>query len=278
MYHFSSENELIFINDYKKIIFTFWEPHENIPGYLQLCIETWKKFLPDYEIKILDYNSIKYYLGETVFTSIISLNMSLMIQADAIRVVILKKYGGIWMDADTIITNGTFIKELKNYELVMIGDEKYKIQHIGFIFASTNSSILGEWSNKIINNIKYYNQLNNHTIKSDIFNRWNYLGNGIIDPILRNITGKKYFRLDKYKINAFPELKFFANSSLNAIEKYKLFYFQKRNPEFLLNEVKGIIMLHNSWTPPDYKYLPKSEFLKKDILLSKLLSNILNIK
>ena len=36
--------------------------------------------------------------------------MSLPIQADAIRVALLKKYGGIWMDADTIITSGEFLK------------------------------------------------------------------------------------------------------------------------------------------------------------------------
>ena len=201
--------------------------------------------------------------------------MSLKIQADAIRVVILKKFGGIWMDTDTIITNGSFIEKLKKYELVMIGDEKYKIQHIGFIFSYANSSILAKWSDKIINNIKYYNQLKTNSNKSSILNIWNYLGNGIIDPIVRNINGKKYFRLDKYKMNAFPELKFFPNSSLNAIEKYKLFYFKKREPELILKEVKGIIMLHNSWTPLNYKFMSKKEFLKQDILLSKLLKKIL---
>ena len=37
-----------------KQIFTFWEPKDRMPEYLQLCIETWKKFLPDYKINILD--------------------------------------------------------------------------------------------------------------------------------------------------------------------------------------------------------------------------------
>ena len=27
-------------------IFSYWEPRSNIPYYLQLCVETWKKFLP----------------------------------------------------------------------------------------------------------------------------------------------------------------------------------------------------------------------------------------
>ena len=40
-----------------------------------------------------------------------------------------KIYGGIWFDADTIITDGSFLKKLEDYELVMIGDEKSKTQH-----------------------------------------------------------------------------------------------------------------------------------------------------
>ena len=33
----------------KKYIFTFWEPKSKIPAYIQLCMDTWKKFLPEYE-------------------------------------------------------------------------------------------------------------------------------------------------------------------------------------------------------------------------------------
>ena len=54
--------------------------------------------------------------------------MALPIQADAVRVALLKKYGGIWMDADTIITNGEFLKNFEKYDLVMIG--KNNTQHI----------------------------------------------------------------------------------------------------------------------------------------------------
>ena len=74
-----------------------------MPGYLNLCIKTWKKFLPDYHIKLLDYKSAKIYLGEGIFSNIFCEDMTLPIQVDAIRVALLKKYGGIWMDADTII-------------------------------------------------------------------------------------------------------------------------------------------------------------------------------
>jgi len=47
---------------------------------------------------ILDYNNVKYYLGKTLFSLIICKGLSLPIQADAIKVALLKNmeiYG--WM-------------------------------------------------------------------------------------------------------------------------------------------------------------------------------------
>ena len=114
----------------KKKIFTFWEPHEKIPGYIRLCIETWKKNLPEYEIIILDYKSLKNYISETLLSKIICKNMSIAKQADAIRVALLKIYGGIWMDADTIIINGEFLKGLENFELAMIGKSNAQNKYI----------------------------------------------------------------------------------------------------------------------------------------------------
>ena len=110
----------------QKIIFTFWEPKNKIPGYLHLCIKTWIKFLPDYKIIILDYKSSRLFLGEALFSMIFSENMALSMQVDAIRIALLKKYGGIWMDADTIILNKDIFKKMKNFELIMFGDEKCK--------------------------------------------------------------------------------------------------------------------------------------------------------
>ena len=51
IHHQSKINE--FYNN-KISIFTFWEPSTNVPGYLQLCVNTWKKNLPNSNIIILD--------------------------------------------------------------------------------------------------------------------------------------------------------------------------------------------------------------------------------
>jgi len=276
---FLSVNNIIITNKRKKMIFTFWEPHNKIPGYIQLCIKTWKKYLSDYEIKILDLKSIKDYLGQNLLSKIISEDMSLQMKSDAIRIALLQKFGGIWLDADTIITNNKFLNELNKYELVLIGDEKYKSQHIGFILASYNSRIIKNWLEEIINKVVIYKKIrSNKKLPQNEIIKWNYIGNGIIDQLLKNETGINFFRLDEKRINAFPELNYSKNSSLNNFEKYRKLYFQKGEPKIILNNSKGIILLHNSWTPFNYKTMSEYEFLSADILLSNLLSIILDKK
>ncbi len=271
----------------RKYIFTFWEPRRKIPGYLRLCIETWKKFLPEYHIKILDYNNLKYYLGDSLFLSIICKEMIMPIQADGIRVAMLKKYGGIWMDTDTIILGREFLNDLKDTELAMFGDDLYKSQHIGFIYASNTSFLINEWLEQIKKKIydykkvlsKKHNNMDINWINS--FKKlytWSMLGNRIIDPLLKNITDKRYYsRLDKHKMNVFPENKYFENNFQDNIKRYREFYFKKGDIEYIINEVKkGIILLHNSWTPQRFKKMTAKRFIRNDIRISKLLAKLLN--
>lgn len=273
-----------FINNDKKYIFTFWEPKEEIPGFLQLCIKTWEKFLVDYEIIVLDYNLTKLYIGEDLFSKIISKDMPIMVQSDAIRIAILNKFGGIWFDADTIVLNGEFIKCFQDFELAMIKN-KTGFHYISFIYASKNSVIINEWLKKIIYNVhKFKNIINNRENTTNWkqswkkVNVWYYLGNGIIDNLIRNFRGKHYFGIEWEKLGVFPEMKYFENTSLNIYQTYKSFYFTKGDPDIALNISKGLIFLHNSWTLSKYKNMSEEEFLSKDILLSKLFAKLLNLK
>lgn len=54
-----------------KKIFTFWEPKENLSGYVHLCMKTWSKFLPDYEIVVCDYKNLKDYLPQKVISQVV---------------------------------------------------------------------------------------------------------------------------------------------------------------------------------------------------------------
>ena len=275
---------IIFKNN-NKTIYTFWEPKDKIPGYLSLCIKTWKKFLPEYKIIILDYEKVKKYIGVKLFDSIICPNMSRMVQTDAIRVAILNKFGGIWMDADNIVTNGKFIKSLHRKELVMIWDKLGLYPFIAFIYNTKKSDIIKKWLDQIIINVKEFREVSlNKTNTSDWYksfekvNAWYYLGNGILNKLIINKTSEQFLSVDRDEVQIFPELKYIKNDSMEFQEKYLSFFYEDRDPQIVLNMSYDMVFLQNSWTPLKYKEMTEEEFLHQNILLAKLLAKLLDIK
>ena len=265
--------------DDKTSIFSFWEPSTKLPGYLQLCINTWENKMPNYNIIILDYSKLHKYLNSSIISKILCKDMDLPIQADAIRVAILEKYGGIWMDIDTIITKSIFLKNVFKYDLAFFGYPQYNSPAIGFIYASKNSRIIKEWLINIIKKVSFYKRLHSEEYNtSNLTNlfKWNYLGNGIINELLKKSKKKEFIIFDWVKTNAIPERNVFQTGQL--LENYRKFYFYPGDPHKILYNNSGIIFLHNSWTPKKYKYMSKSEFLKQNIMLSSLLKEIINKK
>ena len=264
-------------------IFTFWEPMDTIPAYLELCIDTWKKYLPNYEIVILNYCNLFDWIEKDTFDEILYKDFSLPKQADAIRCAILKKYGGIWLDIDTIITSNKITEILNiNSEFTLIGF------HIAFIKASKNCEILQRWfdeiNRKITNFKRLKEQYNKMSLLKKIFNRnllkkinsWDYFGNSILNELLECNKYKKEL-IDKNNSKAFPEINWarINNKELNLKKVYREFYFKNNYSSYAINDNCGIICLHNSWTPSDIKVMNKKEFLELDNTLSKIFLKIL---
>lgn len=67
-------------------------------------MQTWKKFLPHATIVVLDYKNIGEFLDvRELGLNLFSGKLTLPHIADAIRVALLAKHGGVWLDIDTII-------------------------------------------------------------------------------------------------------------------------------------------------------------------------------
>lgn len=264
-------------------IFTFWEPHDSLPGYIKLCIKTWKKYLPKfYKIVVLDYQNLQDYLDFKLINKILCKQMTLSFQSDAIRVAILQKYGGIWMDCDTIITNSKCMNIFNGSDLFMFGISKENHPHIGFIYASKNSTILKAWLSGIIKRVRIYknNLFFKHIFPKKIYKiffekllAWDYLGNGILNEIIKNTPEKDFKLVKREEAYVFPELHFLKGPESNC---YKEFYFSSGDPLPVLKKCKGMIILHNSWTPNKYKEMSEEKFLLQDIMLARLLSKLLN--
>jgi len=89
-------------------IWTYWEnpdnPSKGLPRVVKLCMESWKKFNPDYEIVLLTKKNVKGYV--TIPDEIRThphYNDSPQRFADLVRLYVLEEHGGIWIDASVLV-------------------------------------------------------------------------------------------------------------------------------------------------------------------------------
>lgn len=86
-----------------KIIHYCWLSLDNapFPEEMKACVETWKKYLPDYEFKLWDLSSFDIESSQWVRDAYYSKKYAFA--ADYIRCYALYNYGGIYLDCDVQI-------------------------------------------------------------------------------------------------------------------------------------------------------------------------------
>ena len=81
-----------------KIIHYCWFGHNPKPELAEKCISSWKKFLPDYEIK--EWNESNYDVNKIPYTSQAYREKKYAFVSDYARFDILYRYGGVYFDTD----------------------------------------------------------------------------------------------------------------------------------------------------------------------------------
>lgn len=81
-----------------KIIHAIWFSGDPMPELYLRCLESWKKYAPDYEIKIWDLNT--YNPDDCLFFKQAIEHKNWSFASDYARADLLYKYGGIYMDLD----------------------------------------------------------------------------------------------------------------------------------------------------------------------------------
>lgn len=248
-------------------VYTFWEPREKIPFYLQLCMETWKKFLPNATIIVLDYKNINQFIDvRELGLNLFSGRFPLMLVADAIRVELLAKRGGVWLDVDTIILSQDaekYFQPDEKHRTVFFGNPETRNTRICFINTPPAAMCMNLWREFIREKIWNVND------KTAI--NWNFFGNSFI-----NNYSKKY--VDEIRIIdvnlTMPEKKL-VSPKFSIESAYTYYYFlQNRH---LADVNADILLLHNNWTPPEFKQIPPDEFFYYDCTMVNVLAEALGI-
>lgn len=269
-----------------KKIYTFWEPASNMSGYISLCIETWRKQLPDYEVIVLDYSNMDQYVAPELLKGVLCKKMTLAMQSDAIRAAIMYEQGGIWLDADTIIT-GPGVEDIiagAQGETVMFGDTHRDEDFIFGAFIGTkckHAHFVSEWCRVLPPRVKrwlrykYFLQWFKRSEWRRI-RKWNYCVNAIIEPLSREMKPEQYSLLDYRDFGCMPHLpKEGKLTSAEQRDAYCEYWFTPGDPEDAIRNSQGLIMLQNSWSPAEFRKMSRDEFLQQDTRMAALMRRLL---
>ena len=85
-----------------KIIHYVWVGDKEKPEFVLKCIESWKKYCPDYEI--IEWNNEKFEKIKNEYSQQAYENKKWAFVSDYIRLYALYNYGGVYLDTDSEIT------------------------------------------------------------------------------------------------------------------------------------------------------------------------------
>ncbi|MDB5260129.1 MAG: glycosyltransferase [Candidatus Nomurabacteria bacterium] len=206
-----------------KVIHYCWFGPEK-PQEVLDCIESWKSTNLGYEIK--EWNELNFPIEEHPFASRMYNQKKWAFVADYVRLYILEREGGFYLDADM-----TLLQSLDSLSLneCVLGEEEPGIISAGMVGAIPHHPFI-----KACKNLYDSHQ-----------------GDLITIPLMLTQAFKDY--PDKDKLVVLPPKAFYPYNQDNI----KLYRGQDLGPD-----VYGVHMWHHSWGSPLYKFLKKIGILK----------------
>lgn len=260
----------------KDTIFTFWESEKEMPEYIKMCIESWKKHLSNYEIVILNYSNLDEYIGKDFYDRILFEKFTIFQQTCAIRAAVLEKHGGIWMDASTIVTS-TDIEKLF--------DDKAELNifeyRIACIKAKKHAKILKKWVRGIKFHLFKYKYFFDFYFKYFPYQTrnmlsWDYLSNRILKKLFKTKNKKLLNNISLVEAKSYPDILWDKECNRKRFAKclsdgFNHFYIKNDFSEYAKANNDGLIILNHWWMPRKYITFTREEILNQNNTLSKLL-------
>lgn len=155
-----------------KVIWQYWHQGvENAPLLIQKCFESVKKFHPDWEVRILSFDTIGEYvtLPEKYYDLLAKGKIPIAIFSDVLRLYLLREYGGLWIDSTIFLTDRLNDDILDAEFMVMqkdiATDPAENIMSCFFIRSKSNALLL----EAIRRSIENYWQENDYLVNYFIF-------------------------------------------------------------------------------------------------------------
>ena len=121
-------------NKDEKNIWIYWhDGWDKAPYTISICAKSWFKNNPEWNVKLLDSKYVKNFIDIEVKDNIFK-ELCIAHKSDLIRLLLLKKYGGVWVDASLFCITP-----------LDIWLEKFLSSGIFMFESSTKSTIIANW-------------------------------------------------------------------------------------------------------------------------------------
>ena len=269
-----------------KTVFTFWEPRAAMPGYLRLCLETWRKFLPDWRIEVLDYERLPAFLPQDEIDAVVCRDMKLFNQADAVRCALLRRHGGVWLDLDTVVLRPNALDRFVDGEVSVICNRNGGVYGSFFAASKPGSELMERWYGELVLRVGEFRSFHASLIKR-LFRRkrwrqvrrWDFVLNSILDRMVPGMDAAQVSRHSEEDLHVHPEQAFGRTGECRkSREVYADYWFSAPSPDdadVLAWATGGMALLHNSWTPPEFRKMDEASFRATGCRLARLIGEVL---
>lgn len=165
-----------------KVIWSYWDS-DKVPPSVAFALNTWMFFQPNFIICLLSKSTVKNFVESEFLTK----SKSKQEEADVLRLLLLEKYGGYWIDSTIILCAPIEdLWEPKDYDVggywipKFTTDPKHKVFENWFIVAPRHSKLIRQWKKEFLYALSFPS-------------RAEYINN--IDTDLQNIFGKEYLMM-----------------------------------------------------------------------------------
>lgn len=191
-----------------KIIWTYWDNPDKLPKTVKICMESWKRYNPEYEIILLTKGNYKKYV--TIAEDIASnknFNDSSARFSDLLRLCVLAEHGGVWIDSSILLKepfdNWLFPRPAEFSGFYIESFTKKGLPPViesWFLACNKNSTFMGLWRDEFLKMAEFPSFREYVFSRRDIGVDYEQIGSPGYLTI--HIAAQKILQVDKYPLDS----------------------------------------------------------------------------
>lgn len=205
-------------NKIPKVIHYCWFGRNPKSKLIKKCIESWRKKMPDYEIK--EWNEDNFDIGCNTYVEQAYACKKYAYVSDYARLYVLNKYGGVYLDTDEEILKD-ITPLLQEYKLVAGFESKDKVM-VGLLATTKNNGVIKKFmeyyeTRNFLNKENKINVKPNPEILTEILQEYGLKGNGMLQYLGSDIV---IYPNETFCAKDPDSLQFKINNNTYAVQYY----------------------------------------------------------